>query len=234
MPFSGFGAQTDHFSFADTNIKLINSTKEPRAKNRADALDDVGDLNAFTHFGSTTIYDIECEYELVGGSTATLNLNTIPLGALDDATGLASLGAEVTTSNGNTPRIKIKGVLGATGLDDTATWTLPDLSITGEKLAQPIGYTVAAGAPLTGSGFSFDLDLAEETDGLGVPVMHSISGPNPAKVSASGTAVTAAGGWTLTLSGLSATKAPGVAEPQAAYGDWSAEAEVLIARDAAV
>jgi hypothetical protein len=224
-----WAATTDHFSLADTDLKLISNSKIPRGdSNRADALTEDGDIDAAEWHGEAAepIYDLECEYELQSG---TLDLADIAMGY--QSAGLAITSLKLDTSNGAWPKLTVSGASGLLNLDTLATWTLPTLEVDGKKRAQLLGFTIAEGCRLSGSSFEFGLELSESTDGSGVPGAHALSSNDAAKIGAEGQSVTTAGAWTLTLSGLTETQPPGVVEPQADWHTWSAEAELVIARD---
>jgi hypothetical protein len=236
---SNFGALTNHFSdlidlTSITQLKLIDSSKTPTPRNRADANDAENDVAAATWFGATDIFDISCTYLLKG---STLAMNTLKLGEIVAGTAVASISA--ATSNTQWPRITITG---RTGLETMAaiggtpaklnTFTLPALTLTGAKRAQPLGFTVGADGRLTGCSFEATAEIAEETDGVGEPCAHGISGA-VGTVNADFVRVTGAPTWALTLSGLTSTQEPGANEGQAAYHTTPASAEIVIARDTA-
>jgi hypothetical protein len=231
-----FGALTNHFSAlinlaTVTALKLINSTKTPVPRNRADANDSENDVAAATWFGATDIFDVTCEYALV---SSTLNLNTLKLGEIAAGTAVSSISA--ATSNTDWPKITLTGRTGLETMVAPAskanTFTLPSITLTAAKRAQPIGFTVGADGRLTGCTFEASAEIAEIPDGMGVPVAHGISGAI-GTVSAEFVRVAGAPAWTLTLSGLTSTQEPGASEGQAAYHTASASAEIVIARDAA-
>jgi len=223
MP-SKFGATTDHFSLAGTDLILISSTKAPLAKGRADALDEKGDIVEFTHFGLATIYEVSCTYCLKSGS---LDLSTLDLGML--ATGILASSIEAKTENGSYPTITVNGRTGAIDPATLDTFALPAITITGIKAAQLMGFTIAEGCKILSCGLSASIDVVDQANGLGVQVAMGISG-GIATVSAEFQGITVAPGWTLTLSGLVATQAPGADEPQAAYMTGTGNAEIKLTR----
>jgi len=233
---SNFGALTNHFSAlidltSITALKLVNSTKTPVARSRADANDAENDVAAATWFGATDIFDVSCEYVLKSG---TLVLDTLKLGEIVAGTAVASISA--ATSNTDWPKITITGKSGLQTMVAPAlklnTFKLPTLTLTAAKRAQPLGFTVGADGRLTGCTFEASAEIAEVADGLGAPCAHGISGAI-GTVSAEFVRVTGAPAWTLTLSGLTSTQEPGAGEGQAAYHTASASAEMVIARESA-
>lgn len=177
----GLGPVDDFFGLASSDLKLVKSTQTPHAKSVAKAQDESGNEIDETKFGTDTILDVTCEYDLIKG---TLDTATLKLGKYSEgATGVAPLyesiadGISWKTSNGAWPRITVKGATilaaapaGVSALfnatdGDLPTFTCPSVTLTGSKTAQPIFFTLASGARLTGSGFSFDgkLDWHTET-----------------------------------------------------------------------
>ena len=55
------------------------------------------------------------------------------------------------------------------------TWTLPSITITANKYAQPMGFTYSSGR-LTGCTLEASCEISEVTDGLGEPAAHGVSG----------------------------------------------------------
>ena len=177
----GLGPVDDFFGLAASNLKLVKSTKTPHAKSVAKAPDEHGNEVAETKYGTDTIFDVSNEYDLISGTFATSGLK---LGKYaEGGTGVAPLyesiadGVDVKTGNGQWPKITVKGVTilaaapaGGSALFNSAdgdlpTFTCPSITLNGSKSAQPIFFTLASGAKLTGSGFSFDgkLDWHTET-----------------------------------------------------------------------
>lgn len=227
---ASFGALTDHWGLADTNLILFDSNKEPVPQSRADARDENNDIAAATWFGnaSNLLFTVSCSYYLKGGS---LNLNTLKLGELE--AGKIADNIDVSTGQNDWPTIVVTGMFGtsavaaATGLLNT--FTLPSLTINGIKQAQCLGFTLSHGL-LQSTSFGFSAEMASVSDGVGEVVGHGISGA-VGSLSASLVRVTDAPSWTLTLSGLNQTKAPGENQPQAAYHTTTATAEVILSRD---
>jgi hypothetical protein len=237
MPYAPFGAHDDHFgilaivnggdTIADC-LTLISAPKNNIAKSSVYAQDENGDNAALTVYGApTTMFEASNVFHVTSGS---FNLNLLKVGFV--ASGKAITSIDVKTSNGGWPEITVTGRLGCIDPATLKTYTLPDITITGKKAAQPIGFTVTAGCKLTGSGLTASVDFAEVTNGEGVPVAHDVSGGT---LSGSGdfVAVTATPAWAVTLSGATATKAPGNEGPQAAYDTGSGSWEKMLAVDVA-
>ena len=215
MATTGFGGKTDHFGFATTDLILQESSKVPRKANEATALDENGDVAVTKLYGNDagTIYDVSCTYLLKSG---TLNLNTLSVGELSSGVFAGSI--EVTTSNGDWPKITVSGALGYAAF------------LTGGKFAQVMSFTVAGGA-LNGSSISVSCETAEANDGEGEPVAYAASFPN-AEVTAEGVYVTEAFAWTVGGS-LVETQAPSVVEPQAAWQTSTAMGYIPMTRGTA-
>ena len=228
---TNFGALTDHFSLASADMIVVGPCpKTPVALSKADAIDDNGDPAAATWYGATDIYDVSVTYALISN---TLNLNTLDIGELTVGTVASSIAAN--TANGAWPQITVTG---RTGLDTITaptgflnTWSLPEITLTGIKAAQLLGFTVEAGK-LSGSTATFSCDIAEQTNGLGMPVAHGVSGATGEVTAEFTNTADAQPAWTVSLAGLTETQAPSTDEPQAAYHTSSAAAEMIISRDA--
>lgn len=218
-----FGALTDHFSIATSDLILVDSSKTPMAEYVAEAIDENGDLAARMLYGNDggTIADASCTYLLKSG---TLNLNTLSVGELE--TGVVVTSIEAATSNGDWPKITVSGKLGTAAFQaptgKTAKAALPSLTITGGKFAQVMSFTVGAGCKLTSCTFSVGADIAQADDGLGEPVAYAASFNKPPEISAEFVRITAQPSWTVT-SPLEETQAPSTVESQAAYHTSSAK-----------
>ena len=227
---ANFGALTDHFGVATTNLILEGPVQyRPVAKSRAEARDANGDVAAATWFGATDIYEVTCNYALISG---TLNLGTLKLGELEVGTIVSAI--TVTTANGEWPKVSVTGRIGCGAVTAPTgkanTWTLPSVTLIGAKYAQPMGFTVSEGA-LTGDSFAFTCEIAEVVSGVGVPVAHGVSGAIGALTAELVNSEDTQPAWSLTLSGLTETQAPSADEPTAAYHTASAAAEIMLDRD---
>jgi hypothetical protein len=216
---SFFGALIDHFGLAtlDTDLKVVASSKEPVEQSRADAQDENGDVAASAFYGNTagTLYEVSNTYALKGGS---IDLATILLG--ETATGTIRESVEVSTSNSEFPQITVSGKIGAQDVTDpsgkTSTFALPAITINGIKQAQLLGFTVSAGR-LTGSSLEASIELAQQDDGVGEPIAHGLSGGTGTVTAEFVRVNSSAPAWTVTLSGATESKKPGVDEGQAAF-----------------
>lgn len=214
-----FGALTDHFGLAtlDTDLKVVASSKEPVEQSRADALDENGDVSASAYYGNTagTLYEVSNTYALKGGS---IDLATILLG--ETASGTIRESVEISTSNSEFPQITVNGKIGTQDVTDpsgkTSTFALPSITINGIKQAQLLGFTVSAGR-LTGSSLEASLELAQQDDGVGEPIAHGLSGGTGTVTAEFVRYNASAPAWTVTLSGATESKQPGVDEGQAAF-----------------
>lgn len=246
---TSFGALTDHFGILDIVkdegtlgdvLELVESSKEPRAQERADAQDENEDIAASAYHGNSAgkIYEASCTYALKSG---TLDLSDLNIGELTAGTLVETI--EVSTSNGAWPQITVSGYLGLETISApenfTNKFTLPAISISGKKQAQAMGFIVAAGR-LTGSAISFACTMAEQTDGVGEPVAHGVSG-GTGEVTADFVRVTDAPAWALAaviadqdpgdeVFMAEVTKAPGATEGQAAWHTTSAAAQFRLPR----
>ena len=229
---ANFGALTDHFSEISTGWTLKNSSNPTTPKSRADATDANGDVCDAVWFGSTTLKDVSCDYELQSG---TVNTNTLKLGEIDAVEGTIVNGINLGTSNSGVPTMSISGrtgceaVVAPTGFLNT--FTLPSISLTGAFQAQALGFTYAAGE-ITDTSLSFTSNIAETTTGLGVQAAHGVSGATGALSANWIRCPDEDPTWTLTLAGLTETLAPeSNSEPDAAHHTGTSAAEIVVSRD---
>jgi len=214
---SNFGALTDHFSIATTDLILIESSLSPDVESVATALDENGDLAARQEYGNDggAIKTANCTYLLKSG---TLDLATLSVGELEEGVAVESI--SVATSNGDWPRVTVVGKL---GMDEfqaptgkTAAAALPTLTITGGKFAQPLSFTVGAGCKLNSCSFSAAAEIARADDGLGEPAAFGASFNAPPEITAEFVRITTQPSWTVS-GALTQTQAPTTVQPQAAY-----------------
>lgn len=228
-----FGALTDHFSLATSDLILVDSSNSPMPQSRADANDENGDIAASTYYGNSsgTFSEASCTYALKSGS---LNLNTLKLGELEAGVVVETI--NLTTSNGAWPQIVVSGKLGMTAITAPTgkrnTATLPSITLNGTKQAQALSFTVGEGCKLVGSSLTASCELANQVDGLGEPVAWGLSFNSPAAVSAEFVRVTAQPSWTVSGS-LVETQEPTTVEPNAAYHTSTAAGEIPITRGTA-
>lgn len=232
---SNFGGLTDHFGIASSSLILIESSKVPVEKSRADAQDENGDIAASSYYGSNsgTLFDISCTYAL---KSSTLDLATLYLGELTAGT-IAESG-EVSTSNTEWPTITISGKIGAQTVAAPSGYTnkfplVPaSLTLTGIKQAQALGFTVSAGR-LTGCTLSSSIELGQLDDGVGEPAAHGVSGGTGTLTAELVRTTSDALAWGSLAAWLTETSAPGTEEGSAAFHTGTATAAYTLARDAA-
>lgn len=228
---TNFGALTDHFSAISTNLVLISSSKSPTAKSVAEARDANGDIGCQEVYGAADIFDVSCEYEI---HAASYDTSALKLGEIATGVGVASIA--VATSNGSWPKVTISGRTGLETMVAPAgklnTFTFPTLTVIGAKAAQPLGFTVGGGS-LTDSSVEASAEIAETTDGLGVPKAHGVSGASGTISATFVRCPDTAPAWALTLVGATSTQEPGAEEGQAAFHTATASAVFKIARDSA-
>lgn len=237
---SSFGALTDHFGLASSDLVLVNSSETIVEKSRADAMDENGDIAATTYFGNNSqdMREISCTYALKSG---TLNINTIKLGATAAAPTVLRESIEVSTSNSEFPQVTVSGrknILAMTAPSGKLnTFTLPSLSLAGTKYAQAIFCTAGAGCKITGTSLSANVEVAQQDNGLGEPIAHGVSG-GQGTFSAEFVRITTAPSWTIvttgnTAFGITETQPPGQEQGQAAYHTASGNGAFSITRDSA-
>ena len=171
---ANFGALTDHFNLASSVGTLVESSKTPVANSRADALDENGDIADAAWYGNKDgdLYEASCTYQV---DTNDVTVATaLKLGEL--STGVVVTSIEISTSNGDWPRVTVSGTLGTGALEQSKTYAMPTGTVKAKKQAQIIaGITLTTGK-LTSASLSASCDLATATDGEGEPVAHGVSG----------------------------------------------------------
>ncbi len=226
---SDFGALTDHFGYASSDLILVDSSADPNPETRTDATDENGDIAASTWHGAGGIEDISCTYALKSG---TLNLNTLVVGEKTATTQFIE-SIEVAPTNAQWPQITVsgkKGLVAITAPDGKLnTFALPSITIKGIKAAQEMGFTTGANCKLTGASLSASCTMEQQDDGVGDPAAHGVSG-GVMTVSADFVRITAAPSWTVTLADAEETKAPGVEQGQAAYHTGTGTYEYILTR----
>ena len=235
---SNFGALTDHFSLASTDLILVESSETKIEQSRADAMDENGDIAATTYYGNTSqdMREVSCTYALKSG---TLNINTIKLGALAASPTVLRESIEVSTSNSEFPQITVSGRKNIVSISAPSgklnTFTLPSLSVAGGMRAQPIFCTAGTGCRLTASSLSANIEVAQQDNGLGEPIAHGISG-GQGTFSGEFVRVTAVPSWSIvttgnTSFGITETQAPGSEQGQASYHTGTGNGAFTIIRD---
>jgi hypothetical protein len=235
---SNFGALTDHFGLASASLVLVDSNESLVEQSRADANDENNDIAATSYYGNTTqdLREVSCIYAL---RSATLNINTIKLGALAATPTVLRESIEVSTSNDGWPQITVTGKKNISAITAPSgklnTFTIPSVTLSGMKQAQLICFTVGTGCRLTGSSLSASVDMAQQDDGLGEPVAFGVSG-GQGTISAEFVRITAAPTFTLnttgnTTLGLTVTANPGVEQGQSAYHTGTGTIGFTITRD---
>jgi len=235
---SNFGALTDHFGLASSDLILVDSSETIIEQSRADAMDENGDIAATTFYGNSTqdMREVSCTYALKSGS---LNINTIKLGALASAPTVLRESLEVSTSNSEWPQITVSGrknivaITAPTG--KLNTFTLPSLTVVGRKIAQVCFFTTGSGCRLTGSSVEASVEVAQQDNGLGEPIAHGVSG-GQGTFSGEFVRVTAAPSWSVvttgnTSFGLTQTQAPGIEQGQAEFHTGTGTGAFTILRD---
>jgi hypothetical protein len=245
-----WGSRTDPFGLVAiaaaltpaVTLKLKDPDSVPAAQAMAEQTDENGDIVAHVHYGApSTLKDVSCTYELVSG---TLDLSELELGELNSGTGLilASLGPG--TSSDGWPTIAASGRIGceavAAPTGKLNTYHLPAISLVAAKRAQPaaFGLTLGEGCVCKEVSAEFSIDIAETTDGLGVPCAHGVSG-GKGTLNATVGRVTAAPSATLTLEAVAGEHSAwgqeqpmSLSEPVAGWHEGAITASMAIYRKA--
>lgn len=228
---SGYGLDTDIMGLGDTNLTLVKTTKVPRPKSVASAVDSLGNVAGETPYGSVDIYAVQCDYVLKSG---TKNLNTIKLGQTDTTGTVVRESVDVGTSNTALPTISVKGQSGAKVGADGPTFTLPAITISGVIAAQGLGFSMGAAtckltsSTLTASGKIVDGQL----DSAGNVPKQAFTG---ATVEVSGSAVEITDAvsvtWDTTTLGLQEIQQPGADKSNVDYGNATFSARKFLVKD---
>jgi hypothetical protein len=242
---SNFGALTDHFGLASTDLVLVDSSEIRIEQSRADALDENGDIAATTYYGNTSqsMREVSCTYALKSGS---LNINTIKLGALASAPTVLRESISVTTSNSEWPQITVTGRKNIISITAPAgklnTFTLPSLTLQGRKVAQSAFFNVVLGSRLIASSVDASVEVAQQDNGLGEPIAHGVSGGQGTfsgelvRTTAGAGSIATSPNWSVdttnnTSFGITQTQAPGLEQGQAEYHTGTGTGAFTIIRD---
>jgi len=218
---ANFGAWTDHFSLAATIGTLVESSKTPVANSRADALDENGDIADAAWYGNTDgdLYEASCTYQV---DTADVNVATLKLG--EKSTGVVITSIEISTSNGDWPRVTVSGTLGTGALEQSKTYAMPTGTVAAKKQAQIIAGITLTSGKLTSASLSASCDLATANDGAGEPVAHGVSGA-VATATAEAVAITDESPVLAADTGWKSQPGSSLNEPQAAWHTGSISVE---------
>ncbi len=227
-----FGAQTDHFGLADTNLIVVESSENPFEQSRADALDEYGDIVDYKFYGDAggDFTDASVTYLLKSG---TLDLSTLFIGEI--ATGKAIESLSVETSNGDWPKLSVSGKLGMAAFQvpvgKTAKAKLPAVTIIGGKIAQKMLFDYdSSNVKLTSCSLSASAAIAQADDGEGEPVAFGASFET-AEVSAEFVRISDTAPTWAPATGTDVKKNPGIDEPQAGFHTATASLEVMLSRE---
>jgi hypothetical protein len=231
-----FGALTDYWGLASSDLVLVASSSTPVSKSVERAPDEDGDFVEEASHGQTsagTLAEASCTYAL---KSSTLSLATLKCGyfAAEDTLVKRIINSiEAGTSNDGWPQITVSGMINVLAVTAVSgkeyTYTLPSITLTGAKQAQLLGFTIGENCRLTSSSLSASIDVASQADGEGEIVAHGISG-GVVSVTAELVAIDGAASWTAPAT-WQETQTPGVDEGQAAWHTASASAETILDRD---
>ena len=196
-----YGADTDYWGFADTNVKLQSSSKEP-AKSEAQCVDSNGDVSASTTYNEVITYS--CTYKTCNDTAYVLYDTTTAvdfrLGKV--ISGKVITGIDVGTTNTDRPELTITGRSCSTADGSVQKYDPSDLEIAGTRKATPIGASADTNTRVTGSSASASVSVQELLDSQGAFACLDVYG---GRVEASNDLAGCAGavgasadtGWTL-------------------------------------
>jgi len=159
-----FGADTDFWSFADTNIIVQGSTQSP-VKSEAQAVDSVGDAT------NATMYDCYTEVSVTYRSCSDTALVfydagiDFRLGKVISSNVITSIA--VSTEPTGRPEIVISGRSCPVGDTAVTKYAPSDLEIAGTRKATPIGVTADTGSKVTGASGTASVDVAVVLSNVG-------------------------------------------------------------------
>jgi len=163
-----FGADTDFWGFADTNIELQGSTESP-SRSEANAADSNGDIAASTMYDSVS--EFSTRYKSVSDTALvfydTASAIDFRIGKVIGAKVITSI--EVSTQNTERPDITISGRNAGSVADTSIRKFDPsDLAIAGTRKATPIGASADTATKVTGARGTASADLSAVLDSVGV------------------------------------------------------------------
>lgn len=165
----GYGATTDFWGFADTNVKLESSSSEPSIGGEAQCVDSNGDVNASTTY-DTANKTVSSTYRPCSDTALVLYDTTtavdLRLGKVVSGNVITSI--EVSTTNTDRPTVTISGEF-AHGVADTAfsKYDPTDLEIAPLRKAQAIGATADTVTKVTGSSITASVSVSKTADSQG-------------------------------------------------------------------
>jgi len=223
----GFQGQVDYFGLDSVTLSFIGSKITPKPISVERAEDQDGNFAGEDSYEGGPADAIEVTYRLLSG---TLNLNTLKLGPKTvDAVETCISEIKVDTSNSAWPTIVVSGFTGITDKAKMKNFTLPSITINGQKQAQGLDFTVGADCRLTSSSFVAKGSFAHELDNAGIVGAMGFTG---AEMTISGEAVEIEGAVTWTPgAGWIETQPPGADEANIAWGTASFEATKILDPD---
>ena len=161
-----YGADTDYFGFADTNNKLISSSKVP-AKSEAQAMDSNADVVASTMYD--TFNEISCEYEhIIDAAIVLYDTATavdFRVGKVISSQVIGTI--TVTSDNTSRKRITIAGRSTSSSDGNVAKYDPTSLEITGTRAATGVGITEDTVTNVIGSSTTMSSNFAVSLDSTG-------------------------------------------------------------------
>jgi hypothetical protein len=190
---AGFGIGTDYLGLSSADLILIESNNTPKSQTREQAQDEDGNFAAEDQYDGSGAEAVECVYELQSG---TLNLNTLTLGHVSNGgSEYCFYAIEVSTSNGEWPKLRCSAYKDVTSYANYPAFTLPSCTISGKKQAQGLLFAVGSNCRLTSSTLSCSGEFAYTLDSAGDVGADAFSG---ADLVVSGEAVEIEGAVTWT------------------------------------
>ena len=224
---AGFQAQVDYFGIASASLVVINSSTTPIPVSIEYARDQEGNIAGQGDYEGGPAVAVESRYRLLN---STLDLSTLSVGyLLNDATHMVVTSVAVDTSNSDWPTVKLTGFTGVSDYSTMPVFSLPAITINGQKVAQGFDFTVDAACRLTSSSLTATAEMAHVLDDSGDVGAMACTG---ATIAISGEAVeisdvvawTPGGTWTE-------TQAPGATGGNISWGTSGFAAEKYLSED---
>ena len=224
-----FGADTDIWGFADTNIHLVSVTPSDPSNTEATVADSYGDIAASTFHDTVTNYS--ATYRACSTSALvfydTLTAVDFRLGKVISSKVITSV--QVTTSNTERAEIVIAGRSTSTADTDMGKFKYDDLEIATPRKAVGIGVTEDTVTNVVGSSATASVNVAVQLDSDGDLACMDVYG---ATLEASNDLVGVTGdpgaavdsGWTI-------TSGPSINQENTGYATGSVTVKKNLTRD---
>ena len=224
---AGYQSLVDHFGLATADMVLIDSNTTPIPISIESARDEENNIAGQGTYEGGPAVGCECTYRLLGTS---LDLSTLKIGYIfNDPTHTAATVVDVSTSATDWPLIKYTGFTGILNYANMPTFTLPEVTILGKRLAQVMDFTLGANCKLQSSNLNVVCAMAHALGTDGTVGGNALDGCE-ATISMEAVEISAAVSWTPDAA-YEETQAPGASGGNIAWGKGSASMVKFITKD---